>query len=389
MSSVKNASIEELERATKERAKEIQRSANMARNQTEKIKKLDILLNSYDPNNRLNRDKFKSLFYNFERKLSNKSSLQNRVDQFINSLSLDEFDGLLRDRLDKETKEILNQMLGKSSYSGRSFYIQNKKKNNGKLKRFIIYLDYLQGTLRLPSAEEKRIRDKIKKLQRKVDEDYSKLGKLDDKKKQILLQNLIELGVLKNLRDEKNNANNPESLRITRVIDDLKSCEKQLLEFILEDLNRKMYAIQQDFSKIKDKVVKKKLIGLDEKVKEIPTQKNKKKKIINSNSIEDIVSSAEFYKLNTEIEKYKKILKKTKEIIEESARKNPFKRIKTLKGSEKKVYKMTFAIEKIIEEIEKVLKRAKGNIKNSSSSMSTRSLSNMSSRLGRLQQRRI
>ena len=73
MSSVENLTNEEIERAREKRAEERKRSANMARKQTEKIKKLDILLNSYDPNNRLNRDKFKSNFLNFERTLSNKS----------------------------------------------------------------------------------------------------------------------------------------------------------------------------------------------------------------------------------------------------------------------------------------------------------------------------
>lgn len=394
MSSLKTASIEELERATKEHKEERQRSANMARKQTEKIKKLDILLNSYDPNNRLNRDKFKSNFLNFERTLSNKSSLQNSVDQFINNLSLDEFDGLLRDRLDKETREILNQMLGKSSYSARSFSfsIQNKKKNNGKLKKFNIYLDYLQGKLRLPSAEEKRIRDKIKNLEKKVNEDYSKLGELDDKKKQILLQNLIELGVLKNLRDEKNNATNPENRRIMEVIDHLTSCEKEILEVILRDLNSKMFQLQRDYSRIKDKVVKKKLEKLvsEYKVNQLPPKKRSNNNV--NKSIEGIVSSPQFINLKREIEKYQKILKKTREKIEESVRKNPFKKINKLKGAEAKVYKMTRAINKIIDEIKIVLQKAESKMKSSSSSSGLRgsvsSISpSISSRFSRLQQR--
>lgn len=383
MSPVKNASNEEINREQKKRTEERKKSANMARRQTEKMKKLDILLNSYDPNNRLNRDKFKSNFLNFERTLPNRSLLQNSVDQFINSLSLDEFDGLLRDRLDKETRERLNQLLGKSSYSGRSlgFYIQNKKKNNGKLKKFNIYLDYLQGKLRLPSAEEKRIRDKIKNLKIKVDENYSKLGNLDDKKKQQLLQNLIELGVLKNLRDEKNNATNPENIRIMKVIDHLKSCEKEILEVILRDLNSKMFQLQRDYSRIKDKVVRKKLENLDPgyKINNLPTEKKSNNNV--NKSIEGIVSSPQFINLNKEIVKYQRILTKTREIIEESARKNPFKKINKLKGSEAKVYKMTFAINKIIEEIKRVLEKAERKMKGSSSSMS--------SRLGRLQQRSI
>lgn len=383
MSPVKNASNEEINREQKKRTEERKKSANMARRQTEKMKKLDILLNSYDPNNRLNRDKFKSNFLNFERTLPNRSLLQNSVDQFINSLSLDEFDGLLRDRLDKETRERLNQLLGKSSYSGRSlgFYIQNKKKNNGKLKKFNIYLDYLQGKLRLPSAEEKRIRDKIKNLKIKVDENYSKLGNLDDKKKQQLLQNLIELGVLKNLRDEKNNATNPENIRIMKVIDHLKSCEKEILEVILRDLNSKMFQLQRDYSRIKDKVVRKKLENLDPgyKINNLPTEKKSNNNV--NKSIEGIVSSPQFINLNKEIVKYQRILTKTREIIEESARKNPFKKINKLKGSEAKVYKMTFAINKIIEEIKRVLEKAERKMKGSSSSMS--------SKLGILQQRSI
>lgn len=364
---------------------------------SERQNEMDILLDRYDPNYRLDRDRFKSHFSNFKRTLKrtlpNRSSLQYNVNQFINSLPLDKFDGLLRYRLDKETKEFLNQMLGKSSYSGSSFYIQNKKKNNGKLKKFDIYLDYLQGRLRLPSAEEKRIRDKIKKLQRKVDEDYSKLGKLDDKNKQQLLQDLIELGVLKNLRDEKNNATNPENTKIMRVIDHLKSCEKEILEVILRDLNSKMFQLQRDYSRIKDKVVKKNLEKLvsDYKVNSLLLDKSRNNNV--SESIKGIVSSPQFINLENEIKKYQKILKETRKIIEESVRKNPFKKINKLKGSEAKVYKMTKAIEKIIKEINEVLQKAKGKMKSSSSSSGLRrapSMSpSMSSRFGRLQQRRI
>ena len=365
---------------------------------SERQKEIDILVRDLDPTSKLNQDLF---MQNFEDYDNNKrgNTVKENLRNFLNDLSLDKFEGYLRRSLDPETRNILKSNLSKTSYSSGLFgYSSNvTKKKNKDLKNYNAYYKFLHDNLSIPTKEEKKINEKIKKLNEYTREKMNELSKLNQKDLTKLLEKLIELGVLKNLKEKKNNAPNPESSRILLVIDHLKSCEKEILEVILKDLNSKMYAIQQDFSRIKDKVVKKKLEKLvsEYKVNQLPPKKRSNNNV--NKSIEGIVSSPQFINLKNEIQKYQKILEKTREIIEESARKNPFKKINTLKGSEAKVYKMTKAINNIIKEIKIVLQKAESKMKSSSSSSGLRgsvssigsrgSVSSIGSRLNMLRRR--
>ena len=197
----------------------------------------------------------------------------------------------------------------------------------------------------------------------------NELIKLNETGLKKLLEKLIELGILKNLREKKNNATNPESSRIMVVINHLKSCEKEILKIILRDLNDIMLRIQSDFSGIKDKVVRKKLEKMDDRI--VKLQYNKITNTNTTKSIKGIISSENFQSLDRLIIDYNKKLKNIKEIIEESQRKNPFK--KKLRGTEAKVYKKADEAKKIIEKITNVLNKAK--LKTSTSNIRPRPIS--------------
>lgn len=361
---------------------------------SERQNEINIQVRDLDPTSKLNQDLFMQNFEDYDNK-KRENTVKENLRNFLNDMSLDEFEGYLRYSLDPETKNILKSYLSKNSFrSGLYGFSSNvTKKKNKDLKNYNAYYKFLHDNLSIPTREEKKISKKIKKLNEYTREKMNELSKLNQKDLTKLLERLIELGVLKNLREKKNNAPNPESSRIMNVIDHLKSCEKEILEVILRDLNSKMFQLQQDYSRIKDKVVRKNLekLVIEYKVNQLPTVKRGNNNV--NKSIQGIVSSPQFINLNIEIEKYQKILNKTKEIIEESARKNPFKKINKLKGAEAKVYKMTTAINKIIEEIKRVLEKAKKKMKGSSSSIGSRRIpsmsTSMSSKLGRLQQRKI
>jgi len=368
MSSTINTLSEEEKKFLKNRrAKEAQTKKN---ENTDRQKDINIQVRDLDPTSKLNQDLFIQIFEDYDNKNRDKTVKEN-LRNFLNNMNLDTFEGYLRRQLDLETKNILKGYLRRNSYrSGLYGYSSNvTKKENKDLKNYNAYYKYLHGNLSIPTKEEKKIKEKIKKLDEYTREKMNELSKLNETGLKKLLEKLIELGILKNLREKKNNATNPESSRIMVVINHLKSCEKEILGIILRDLNDIMLRIQSDFSGIKDKVVKKKLEKMDDRI--VKLQYNKITNTNTTKSIKGIISSENFQSLDRLIIDYNKKLKNIKEIIEESQRKNPFK--KKLRGTEAKVYKKADEAKKIIEKITKVLNKAKS--KTSTSNIRPRPIS--------------
>ena len=337
---------------------------------SERQKEINIQVRDLDPTSKLNQDLFIQIFEDYDNKNRDKTVKEN-LRNFLNNMNLDTFEGYLRRQLDLETKNILKGYLRRNSYrSGLYGYSSNvTKKENKDLKNYNAYYKYLHDNLSIPTIEEKKIKEKIKKLDEYTREKMNELSKLNETGLKKLLEKLIELGILKNLREKKNNATNPESSRIMVVINHLKSCEKEILGIILRDLNDIMLRIQSDFSGIKDKVVKKKLEKMDDRI--VKLQYNKITNTNTTKSIKGIISSENFQSLDRLIIDYNKKLKNIKEIIEESQRKNPFK--KKLRGTEAKVYKKADEAKKIIEKITNVLNKAKS--KTSTSNIRQRPIS--------------
>ena len=337
---------------------------------TERQKEINIQVRDLDPTSKLNQDLFIQNFEDHDNKNRDKTVKEN-LRNFLNNMNLDTFEGYLRYPLDSETRNILKSNLRRnSSRSGFYGYSSNvTKKENKDLKNYNAYYKYLHDNLSIPTIEEKKIKEKIKKLDEYTREKMNELSKLNETGLKKLLEKLIELGILKNLREKKNNATNPESSRIMVVINHLKSCEKEILGIILRDLNDIMLRIQSDFSGIKDKVVRKKLEKMDDRI--VKLQYNKITNTNTTKSIKGIISSENFQSLDRLIIDYNKKLKNIKEIIEESQRKNPFK--KKLRGTEEKVYKKADEAKKIIEKITNVLNKAKS--KTSTSNIRQRPIS--------------
>ena len=337
---------------------------------SERQKEINIQVRDLDPTSKLNQDLFIQIFEDYDNKNRDKTVKEN-LRNFLNNMNLDTFEEYLRHSLDPETKNILKGYLRRNSYrSGLYGYSSNvTKKENKDLKNYNAYYKYLHDNLSITTIEEKKIKEKIKKLDEYTREKMNELSKLNETGLKKLLEKLIELGILKNLREKKNNATNPESSRIMVVINHLKSCEKEILGIILRDLNDIMLRIQSDFSGIKDKVVKKKLEKMDDRI--VKLQYNKITNTNTTKSIKGIISSENFQSLDRLIIDYNKKLKNIKEIIEESQRKNPFK--KKLRGTEEKVYKKADEAKKIIEKITNVLNKAK--LKTSTSNIRPRPIS--------------
>lgn len=337
---------------------------------SERQKEINIQVRDLDPTSKLNQDLFMQNFEDYDNR-KRENTVKENLRNFLNGMSLDKFEECLKYPLDPETKNILKGYLRRNSYrSGLYGYSSNvTKKENKDLKNYNAYYKYLHGNLSIPTKEEKKIKEKIKKLDEYTREKMNELSKLNETGLKKLLEKLIELGILKNLREKKNNATNPESSRIMVVINHLKSCEKEILGIILRDLNDIMLRIQSDFSGIKDKVVKKKLEKMDDRI--VKLQYNKITNTNTTKSIKGIISSENFQSLDRLIIDYNKKLKNIKEIIEESQRKNPFK--KKLRGTEAKVYKKADEAKKIIEKITNVLNKAK--LKTSTSNIRPRPIS--------------
>lgn len=367
MSTTNTLSEEEKKFLKNRRAKEAQTKKN---ENTDRQKDINIQVRDLDPTSKLNQDLFIQIFEDYDNKNRDKTVKEN-LRNFLNNMNLDTFEGYLRRQLDLETKNILKGYLRRNSYrSGLYGYSSNvTKKENKDLKNYNAYYKYLHDNLSIPTIEEKKIKEKIKKLDEYTREKMNELSKLNETGLKKLLEKLIELGILKNLREKKNNATNPESSRIMVVINHLKSCEKEILGIILRDLNDIMLRIQSDFSGIKDKVVKKKLEKMDDRI--VKLQYNKITNTNTTKSIKGIISSENFQSLDRLIIDYNKKLKNIKEIIEESQRKNPFK--KKLRGTEAKVYKKADEAKKIIEKITNVLNKAKS--KTSTSNIRQRPIS--------------
>jgi len=367
MSTTNTLSEEEKKFLKNRRAKEAQTKKN---ENTDRQKDINIQVRDLDPTSKLNQDLFIQIFEDYDNKNRDKTVKEN-LRNFLNNMNLDTFEGYLRRQLDLETKNILKGYLRRNSYrSGLYGYSSNvTKKENKDLKNYNAYYKYLHDNLSIPTIEEKKIKEKIKKLDEYTREKMNELSKLNETGLKKLLEKLIELGILKNLREKKNNATNPESSRIMVVINHLKSCEKEILGIILRDLNDIMLRIQSDFSGIKDKVVKKKLEKMDDRI--VKLQYNKITNTNTTKSIKGIISSENFQSLDRLIIDYNKKLKNIKEIIEESQRKNPFK--KKLRGTEEKVYKKADEAKKIIEKITNVLNKAKS--KTSTSNIRQRPIS--------------
>ena len=368
MSSTINTLSEEEKKFLKNRrAKEAQTKKN---ENTDRQKDINIQVRDLDPTSKLNQDLFIQIFEDYDNKNRDKTVKEN-LRNFLNNMNLDTFEGYLRRQLDLETKNILKGYLRRNSYrSGLYGYSSNvTKKENKDLKNYNAYYKYLHDNLSIPTIEEKKIKEKIKKLDEYTREKMNELSKLNETGLKKLLEKLIELGILKNLREKKNNATNPESSRIMVVINHLKSCEKEILGIILRDLNDIMLRIQSDFSGIKDKVVRKKLEKMDDRI--VKLQYNKITNTNTTKSIKGIISSENFQSLDRLIIDYNKKLKNIKEIIEESQRKNPFK--KKLRGTEEKVYKKADEAKKILEKIINVLNKAKS--KTSTSNIRQRPIS--------------
>ena len=367
MSTTNTLSEEEKKFLKNRRAKEAQTKKN---ENTDRQKDINIQVRDLDPTSKLNQDLFIQIFEDYDNKNRDKTVKEN-LRNFLNNMNLDTFEGYLRRQLDLETKNILKGYLRRNSYrSGLYGYSSNvTKKENKDLKNYNAYYKYLHDNLSIPTIEEKKIKEKIKKLDEYTREKMNELSKLNETGLKKLLEKLIELGILKNLREKKNNATNPESSRIMVVINHLKSCEKEILGIILRDLNDIMLRIQSDFSGIKDKVVKKKLEKMDDRI--VKLQYNKITNTNTTKSIKGIISSENFQSLDRLIIDYNKKLKNIKEIIEESQRKNPFK--KKLRGTEAKVYKKADEAKKIIEKITNVLNKAK--LKTSTSNIRPRPIS--------------
>ena len=367
MSTTNTLSEEEKKFLKNRRAKEAQTKKN---ENTDRQKDINIQVRDLDPTSKLNQDLFIQIFEDYDNKNRDKTVKEN-LRNFLNNMNLDTFEGYLRRQLDPETKNILKGYLRRNSYrSGLYGYSSNvTKKENKDLKNYNAYYKYLHDNLSIPTIEEKKIKEKIKKLDEYTREKMNELSKLNETGLKKLLEKLIELGILKNLREKKNNATNPESSRIMVVINHLKSCEKEILGIILRDLNDIMLRIQSDFSGIKDKVVRKKLEKMDDRI--VKLQYNKITNTNTTKSIKGIISSENFQSLDRLIIDYNKKLKNIKEIIEESQRKNPFK--KKLRGTEEKVYKKADEAKKIIEKITNVLNKAKS--KTSTSNIRQRPIS--------------
>ena len=367
MSTTNTLSEEEKKFLKNRRAKEAQTKKN---ENTDRQKDINIQVRDLDPTSKLNQDLFIQIFEDYDNKNRDKTVKEN-LRNFLNNMNLDTFEGYLRRQLDLETKNILKGYLRRNSYrSGLYGYSSNvTKKENKDLKNYNAYYKYLHDNLSIPTIEEKKIKEKIKKLDEYTREKMNELSKLNETGLKKLLEKLIELGILKNLREKKNNATNPESSRIMVVINHLKSCEKEILGIILRDLNDIMLRIQSDFSGIKDKVVRKKLEKMDDRI--VKLQYNKITNTNTTKSIKGIISSENFQSLDRLIIDYNKKLKNIKEIIEESQRKNPFK--KKLRGTEEKVYKKADEAKKIIEKIINVLNKAKS--KTSTSNIRQRPIS--------------
>ena len=367
MSTTNTLSEEEKKFLKNRRAKEAQTKKN---ENTDRQKDINIQVRDLDPTSKLNQDLFIQIFEDYDNKNRDKTVKEN-LRNFLNNMNLDTFEGYLRRQLDLETKNILKGYLRRNSYrSGLYGYSSNvTKKENKDLKNYNAYYKYLHDNLSIPTIEEKKIKEKIKKLDEYTREKMNELSKLNETGLKKLLEKLIELGILKNLREKKNNATNPESSRIMVVINHLKSCEKEILGIILRDLNDIMLRIQSDFSGIKDKVVRKKLEKMDDRI--VKLQYNKITNTNTTKSIKGIISSENFQSLDRLIIDYNKKLKNIKEIIEESQRKNPFK--KKLRGTEEKVYKKADEAKKIIEKITNVLNKAKS--KTSTSNIRQRPIS--------------
>ena len=367
MSTTNTLSEEEKKFLKNRRAKEAQTKKN---ENTDRQKDINIQVRDLDPTSKLNQDLFIQIFEDYDNKNRDKTVKEN-LRNFLNNMNLDTFEEYLRHSLDPETKNILKGYLRRNSYrSGLYGYSSNvTKKENKDLKNYNAYYKYLHDNLSIPTIEEKKIKEKIKKLDEYTREKMNELSKLNETGLKKLLEKLIELGILKNLREKKNNATNPESSRIMVVINHLKSCEKEILGIILRDLNDIMLRIQSDFSGIKDKVVRKKLEKMDDRI--VKLQYNKITNTNTTKSIKGIISSENFQSLDRLIIDYNKKLKNIKEIIEESQRKNPFK--KKLRGTEEKVYKKADEAKKIIEKITNVLNKAKS--KTSTSNIRQRPIS--------------
>lgn len=314
-------------------------------------------LSAIDPHNKLDR---KSFVHDLEQAQIENPGIN--VRSFLNVLELDEFKKLLIQGMSGDDEKLLASKLNqKGMTQGFSFFGQmqkNKKKNVKKLDNFYVYRDYLQGRLKV-SLENKKMEEKIQKLKKETSDEYQKIKKLNDDDLKKLLEKFIELGVLENLKSKSNTGINPYKSRIDEIIRKLGSCENALMKDILRNLTDIMInKIQNNFDKVKDRVVRKNLLELissnNKKIKSIPD-----KKVRNSNNTYNtIVGSPEYYKLELKIKQYKNMLTEVIKIIETSQKRNPFK--KKLTGFEKEIYDKTKEAEKIINKLQNVLNQAKG-----------------------------
>ena len=311
-------------------------------------------LSAIDPHNKLDRDSFVHDLTQAQIKNS-----RINVRSFLNELKLDEFKKLLKQGMSGDDEKLLVSKLNRGGMTqGFGFFDQKQKKNVKKLDNFYVYRDYLQGRLKV-SLENKKMEEKIQKLKKETTDEYQKIKKLNDDDLKKLLEKFIELGVLENLKSKSNTGINPYKSRIDEIIRKLGSCENALMKDILRNLTDIMInKIQNNFDKVKDRVVRKNLLELissnNKKIKSIPD-----KKVRNSNNTYNtIVGSPEYYKLELKIKQYKNMLTEVIKIIETSQKRNPFK--KKLRGFEKEIYDKSKEAEKIINKLQNVLNQAKG-----------------------------
>ena len=95
---------------------------------SERQNEINIQVRDLDPTSKLNQDLFMQNFEDYDNKKKRENTVKENLRNFLNDMSLDEFEGYLRYSLDPETKNILKSYLNKNSFrSGLYGFSSNQK----------------------------------------------------------------------------------------------------------------------------------------------------------------------------------------------------------------------------------------------------------------------
>ena len=83
---------------------------------SERQNEINIQVRDLDPTSKLNQDLFMQNFEDYDNKKKRENTVKENLRNFLNDMSLDEFEGYLRYSLDPETKNILKSYLSKNSF---------------------------------------------------------------------------------------------------------------------------------------------------------------------------------------------------------------------------------------------------------------------------------